>query len=164
MGIGGAYAGSGLQIGDLAVASAEHDAELGVVTPDGWQGAERIGIPVVERDGVSYFNQFPVDAALSKRVAGAVGAARGPFLSVQSCSGTADLGARRAARVAGALCENMEGAAAAQVCLRHGGIPFVELRAISNHVEDRDTSRWDLPGACRRAQDAARIALKELTC
>lgn len=162
VGVGGAYAGSGLHVGDLAVAASENDGDLGVVTPDGWHGADLIGLPVVERDGCDpFFNRFPVDETRSKAATDSVDGAYGPFVSVQTCSGTAALGAERERRVPGAIVENMEGAAAAQVCLQHD-VPFVELRAISNLVEDRDTSRWDLPGASRRAQEAALRVLPEI--
>jgi len=39
--------------------------------------------------------------------------------------------------------ENMEGAAVFYVCL-HKNIPFLELRSISNYVEERDKSHWDI--------------------
>ena len=48
----------------------------------------------------------------------------------------------------------MEGAAAAHVCALYG-VPFLELRAMSNRVEKRDREQWDLVGAVARAQEAA---------
>ena len=50
-----------------------------------------------------------------------------------------------------AVCENMEGAAVALVALRYG-IPCLEIRGISNLVEDRDMSRWDIGLAVEAAQ------------
>jgi futalosine hydrolase len=41
---------------------------------------------------------------------------------------------------------NMEGAALFYACLLHG-VPFIELRAISDLVGPRDKSSWDIPGA-----------------
>ncbi|MBT5829851.1 MAG: futalosine hydrolase, partial [Candidatus Latescibacteria bacterium] len=52
-----------------------------------------------------------------------------------------------------AICENMEGAAAAQLCLLYN-VPFLELRAISNQVEDRNRDAWDIPLALERSQTA----------
>jgi len=40
--------------------------------------------------------------------------------------------------------ESMEGAAVFYVCL-HEKVPFLEIRAISNYVELRDTDKWDIP-------------------
>lgn len=166
-GVGGAYEGSGLGLGDLAVATTECFGDLGVVTPAGWCSAEEIGIPVAEAGGESRYNEYPLDAQLGRVAAAALEermearVAHGPFVTVQACSGTAALGRERAARTPGALCESMEGAAAAQICWIHG-VPLVEVRAISNRVEDRDTESWDLPLAGRLAQEAAQVLVEAL--
>lgn len=165
-GVGGAYPGAGLGIGDVALASAENYGDLGVRTPDGWQSAELIGIPVLQQER-PLFNHFPLDpdlvacaeAALCGGLKG-VRLCRGPFVTVQECSGLASLGAERAARFSG-VCENMEGAAAAHLC-RLYQIPFIEVRGISNLVEDRRREGWDLPLACCRAQEAALRLIEEL--
>ncbi len=73
-------------------------------------------------------------------------------MTVQECSGTLALGGERARRFS-AVCENMEGAAAAHVCLLYG-VRFIELRGISNRVEDRRTEDWDLPLAAAKSQAA----------
>ena len=44
--------------------------------------------------------------------------------------------------------ETMEGAAFFDVCLRRG-VPFAEIRAVSNRVGEEDRSRWDIPLALR---------------
>jgi futalosine hydrolase len=48
----------------------------------------------------------------------------------------------------------MEGAAAAHVCALYD-LPFLELRGISNLVEDRDREKWRLAEAAEAAQAAA---------
>ena len=58
IGVGGAYLSSGLGAGDLAIATEENYGDLGVLTPDGWQPADVIGIPVLQKDR-DYFNRFP---------------------------------------------------------------------------------------------------------
>ena len=55
--------------------------------------------------------------------------------------------------------ETMEGAAFFETCLRYG-IPFAEIRAVSNRVGEEDRSRWDIPLALRNLQDA----LQPLSC
>lgn len=161
-GVGGAYPAAGLGIGDVALASEENYGDLGVRTPAGWQSAELIGIPVLQQE-FPFFNRFPLDPAQVARAArilldgswegGRPALRSGPFVTVQECSGLASLGEERAVRFA-AVCENMEGAAAAHLC-RLYRIPFLEVRGISNLVEDRRREGWNLPLACRRAQEAA---------
>ena len=49
--------------------------------------------------------------------------------------------------------ESMEGAAFFETCLRHG-LPFAELRAVSNAVGERDHARWDIALALRNLEAA----------
>jgi futalosine hydrolase len=155
VGCGGAFHGSGLAVGDLAIAASESFADEGVLTPEGWHGLELIGIPVCELEGERLFNTIPLPAAPAAdalRLARTIGinAALGPFLTVSTCSGTSRRGEELLRRFPG-ICENMEGAALAQVALRYG-VPLLEVRGISNLVEDRDLARWDLKAAVSRAQ------------
>ena len=86
VGVGGAYPESGASVGDLALASEEYYGDLGVRTPDGWQGGELIGIPVLEK-GRSYYNCFPTDEQWVQRAAAALPEAYiGPFVTVQECT------------------------------------------------------------------------------
>jgi futalosine hydrolase len=154
-GCAGAYRESGLAVGDLTMATVELFGDEGVVTPDGWNSMELIGIPAVERNGERYFNAFPLTRwAMDKAdyVAGAAGLTlhRGPFVTVSTSSGTAERGEELFRRFGG-ICENMEGAAAAQVALLYG-VDCLEVRGVSNLVEDRDLARWDIPRAVERAQ------------
>ena len=55
----------------------------------------------------------------------------------------------------------MEGAAAARVCAEHD-VPLIEIRAVSNMVENRDPKKWKLSEACNRAGEAAALLLEEL--
>jgi futalosine hydrolase len=48
--------------------------------------------------------------------------------------------------------ESMEVAAVFYVCLFEK-IPFLEIRAISNYVELRDTEKWDIPGTLENLTD-----------
>lgn len=168
VGVGGAYAGSRLNVGDLAVATEENDGELGILAPGGWLSADRIGIPVLSRNR-NHYNTFPLDLVVARRAetlirkvrADAAPAVRsGPFVTVQQCSGIAARGNELAARF-NAICENMEGAAAAHVCALYD-VTFIELRGISNLVEDRNTAAWKLPLASENAQRAARVLIENL--
>lgn len=151
----GAYPGSGLAVGDIVVATSETYGDEGIETPDGWRSLEMIGIPALKYGGVSYFNTFPLSQEMidyAESVAAQMGRrlCAGPFVTVSACSGTRARGVELARRH-GAVCESMEGAAAAHVALSHG-IPFLEVRGVSNFVEDRDLSRWDIDGAVAQAQ------------
>jgi futalosine hydrolase len=154
-GCGGAFPGSGLSLGDLAIASSETFADEGVETPAGWRGLELIGIPVLEAGGARLFNSIPMpqhlalDALSCAREAGR-NAEAGPFLTVSTCSGTKRQGEELLLRFPG-ICENMEGAALAQVALIYG-VPLLEVRGISNFVEDRNLARWDLKRAVGEVQ------------
>lgn len=162
VGVGGAYPESGARVGDLALASEEYYGDLGVRTPTGWQDSELMGIPVLEK-GRSYFNRFPTDEQWVQRAAAALPEAYiGPFVTVQECAGTDELGVERGRRF-GALCENMEGAAAAHLCTLYE-VPFAELRAMSNIVEQRTPEQWDLPQAAARAQAAVQQLLEGGLC
>lgn len=70
---------------------------------------------------------------------------RGVSLTVAGVSGTSER-ARELERRYGALVENMEGFAVAYACARQG-LPFVEIRAISNLVGSREPEHRDFPGA-----------------
>jgi futalosine hydrolase len=162
-GIGGAYPSAGLGRGDIAVAEREVYADSGVLMGDGLHGMEETGIALVTKGRRKFFNEFPLEGKLARRAlraASLVAEARtGVFLTVAQATGT--LGrARQLERRYGALCENMEGAAVAQVCALYG-LPLVEMRGISNVVEDRDTGKWDRPLAALNCQRAVTRLLEE---
>ncbi|HDK44110.1 MAG TPA: futalosine hydrolase [Desulfobacteraceae bacterium] len=84
----------------------------------------------------------------------------GTFVTVNCASGTARRGVMLAAAHRG-LCENMEGAAVARVC-EEFNLPCLELRCISNMVEDRDPGRWQLAKACVRAAEVTAALVRRL--
>ena len=84
----------------------------------------------------------------------------GTFVTVNGASGTRERGTHLSARY-GAICENMEGAAAARVCAAYG-LPLLEVRAISNLVEDRPGTRWAIDEACSRAAQAAALIVRSI--
>lgn len=167
IGCGGAYPDSGLAAGDLALATEEVLADEGVLTPEGFVDFAALGFPLLDHGGPVMEQRFPADpkllAAAQPLFAAAVSAAgaklaAGPLVTVSTCSGT-DQAAETMARRTGGICENMEGAAIAQIC-RLYEMPFLELRGISNRVENRNLERWDLPAGARIAQRALMAYLK----
>lgn len=161
-GCAGAYSGSGLAVGDLVVASEEVLADDGVAVADGWKDLRYMNLPSVEQGGMSCYNMLPLSRHASEKAMQladyyGVFLMRGRSATVSTCSGTARQGAELSNRW-NALIENMEGAAVAQVCLRCG-VDCLEIRGISNHVEDRNLKKWDIPRAVEAAQ---RFVLKYL--
>jgi futalosine hydrolase len=157
IGVAGAYVPAGVRVGSVLLANEEMYGDVGVITPDGWLPADAIGIPLVPATGSSpaRFNRFPFDAALvaaAERICGSLVARTGRFLTLAQCTGVRTIGDVLYSRF-GALCESMEGAAAAQVCAIHG-VPFLELRGVSNLVEDRNRAAWQLETAARGAEAA----------
>lgn len=141
LGVAGAMPGpSAPPIGGLVLATASVLADDGLATPDGFVTQAELGFPPSDLPGM----EFPGDPALL-RALGAAGIASARIATVSTCSGTDALAAEIARRT-GAAAEAMEGAAAALVA-RRLGVPFAEVRAISNTTGDRQSQRWDLHAA-----------------
>jgi len=154
-GCAGAYLESGLSIGDLVVASEECLGDEGVLTSSGWQDLRFMSIPSLVRGNRLYHNTIPLSKHAAEKAMQladnyGVNLTRGGFITLSTCSGTRQRGDDLARRFHG-ICENMEGAAVAQVCLRYG-IDCLEIRGISNHVDERDMKTWDIPRAVEAAQ------------
>jgi futalosine hydrolase len=58
--------------------------------------------------------------------------------------------------------ESMEGAAFHYVCLNEG-IPFIQLRSISNRIGERDKSQWQLHKAIENLQNTLIILINKLS-
>lgn len=154
-GCAGAYNGSGLSIGNLVVASEEVLADEGVVVAEGWNDLRFMNLPSVTQGGYTCFNILPLSRHASEKAMQladyyGVSLKRGRSATVSTCSGTHQIGAELSLRW-NSLIENMEGAAVAQVCLRCG-IDCLEIRGISNLVEERDLKTWNIPRAVEAAQ------------
>ena len=161
-GVAGAYVqqtpGSAGNAGllDLCLAERESLGDFGICYADRIDAFdEQLGGPV----------SLPLDQSLLSRAETILtrrGQAfrRGNFVTVSAASATQARGQMLAARFGG-LCENMEGAAVARVCAEFS-LPVLELRVVSNLVEDRDVSRWRLAAACQRAAEAAALLVREL--
>lgn len=164
-GCAGAYDRSGLAVGDLAVATSELFADLGATTPAGWLSLEQMGLPLLEREGERLFNDVPMcrqaaESALERAAREGIPLQPGRFLTVSACSGTRLRGAELQDRFGG-ICENMEGAAVALVAARYGR-DCMEVRGISNLVEDRDLSGWDIPLAVANAARFIELLIRGL--
>ena len=130
--------------GTVVIAARIVHADLGIETPDGF---EPIGTPALD---------VPPDvvADLAARTGGVVG----PVLTVSTVTGTAATTAALRARYPDAVAEAMEGFGVATAAAQHG-VPFAEVRAISNLVGPRDRPSWRIPEALA----ALGAAFKEIT-
>jgi futalosine hydrolase len=155
MGIGGAYPGSGLGIEDIAVAEKEVYADLGVPTNEGHLSIKKTGIPLMRKGGKTYYNEFLLEKNLlrqSRKALSTLNPKTGVFLTVSRITVTRKK-ALQLRETYNAICENMEGAAVAHICTRYG-IPMIEIRGISNIVDDRNPEKWRKEAAAVKCQKA----------
>lgn len=159
-GCGGAYPSSGLGLGDLALADLEIFGDEGVETNDGFKTLVEMELAMRQTGDGPMFNAWPVDNALTEwaepllqqQLAQHAQLRKGPFVTVSCCTGTTEQAIDRSARTR-VICENMEGAAVALACHQFA-TPLLELRGISNLVEERDSERWNLAAGMVAAQKA----------
>jgi len=161
IGIAGAYQSSGLDVGDVAVATEEIYGDEGVISDRGWEDLRKIGMPLVCSGSKKYYNEFPVyriemngDGVKTKPF----NVRAGSFVTVSAVSGTLAR-AEELAKKFKALCENMEGAAVAHVCSTYN-IPFSEIRGISNIAGIRDKRKWKVKEAAENSQEAVLEAIR----
>lgn len=134
-GVAGAFPGAGLKVGDVCLVTRETLADEGLVTDGGFEDLAVLKLA----DRI----EWSADEVWTKRVAallGEVPQVRGT--TVSTISGTDALAEAYAQRVRPAV-ETMEGAAVARVC-ESFGVPWVQVRSISNRVGDRARGGWDL--------------------
>lgn len=159
-GIAGAYLypnGSGAGMLDICLAEEEILGDLGICHQDRIEhfSAPELGV----KDHFSLDNRLleKADFFLEQKK---IPHKKGRFVTVSCVSGTRRRGDILAGRFHG-LCENMEGAAVARVCTAFN-LPCLELRCISNYVEDRNTKRWKIKEACSLAGETAALVAEHL--
>lgn len=153
-------------VGDLVFATEEIYSDTGSSSPAGWISAGELGLPIARVDGIESGERFPLDLGLVRAAVDVIdriddgdwpderpAVFTGPCVTSSRVTGVRSEG-ESVARRWGALAESMEGAAAAHVCGLHG-VPFLEVRGISNLVVDRDRASWDVTRAVEVAGRAA---------
>jgi len=156
-GCGGSYPGSDLKIGDLALATSEYLGDLGVALSEEFIPLEQLDLPQYPQLAPITQQSFPLDPDLLNRAQKILpDATCGAFVTVNCCSGNPDLSMELQQR-SGGICENMEGAAVAQVCAEFD-IPLLELRGISNPTGTHDPQQWDIV----RGAEAVQAGLLQL--
>jgi len=166
-GVGGAYPSSGAKLGDIALAKEEVAGDEGVLTLDGFKDPEYIGIPLLKTATSAIYNTYPATESYLKHAHKTLVSRQqaddrivhiGTFVTLSTCSGTTARAREMESRYHG-LCENMEGAAAAHVAGLYE-VPWLEVRGISNIVEDRDLRKWNIPEASLAVQQAIRFIIE----
>ncbi|GAB3647817.1 futalosine hydrolase [Glycomyces tarimensis] len=140
-GICGAFVGRA-RIGDVLIATDSVAAELGVALPWRFQPIDEIGF------GTS---RIGCNTVLSVAIEGV----RGEILTLASITGSDGLAANLAHRYPDAVGEAMEGFGVATAA-QQAGLPFAEIRAVSNYIGDRDVANWDWASALKALTDAIR--------
>ena len=165
VGCGGGFASAGVSVGDVAVATEEIDAHMGIEDYKQKEGLLPLPFPLMERRGRAFTHRFPLSQGLADEVIAAIKAPRpfthhkGPFISASTITAT-DERAQGLYALYGTVMESMEGAAAAHIAI-HYDTPFVEIRGASNLVGRRDKGAWDLPVAFRNSCACALAFLRQ---
>jgi futalosine hydrolase len=143
VGVAGAF-NRNLPLGELVIVQEELLGDLGVEDNGRYTDIFDLGLmnaaekPFVNKKLINTFQDFPLKLTL-------------PFvssLSVNTVTGNAETVKFREERYTCDI-ENMEGAAFHYVCLKKK-LPFLQVRSISNYVEARDKSKWEMKEAIEK--------------
>ncbi len=157
-GIGGAYVHSFLSVGMVVAASGDVDLDAGFRDAEGWQGMEALGFALLEAsDGTPTYNEIPTDARITDALAAPLHVPPARFGTSDTVTAEFDTSEGLQERFDLAI-ESMEGSAAAQVCAALG-VPFGEIRGVSNIVGERNKGAWNIPYAVREVGSALLGAL-----
>ena len=144
-GIAGGFPGRAA-VGATVLGTRSIAADLGAETPDGFLAVEELGF------GSSVLGCDPVLVeALRAALPGAVA---GEVLTLSTVTGTAETSRALAARFPQAVAEAMEGYGVATAAAG-AGLPFAEVRTISNPIGPRDRAAWRLAEAFAALRAAA---------
>lgn len=155
-GVAGAYAGSGAGLLDICLAESEVLGDFGICH------AESIAPLDGQLAGRAVFPLDPQYVAQAWEILGKhdCRCKKGVFVTVNGATATARRGAVLHAAHNG-LCENMEGGAVARVC-EEFAVPCLEVRCVSNLVEDRNLANWQLAAAVQKCGQAVSLLADHL--
>ncbi|MFH1834068.1 MAG: futalosine hydrolase [bacterium] len=155
--------GAGAEVGDIVLATEEIYSDTGSSSPAGWLSVDDLGLPLARVTGGESGGRFVLDARLIRAARAAIEdiswpeprpkVVTGPCVTSSRVTGLSAEGEEVVGRWR-AVAESMEGAAAAHTCALYG-VPFLEIRGISNLVVDRDRASWEVDRAVRVAVQAA---------
>lgn len=144
-GIAGAFPGRA-ELAATILGARSIAADLGAESPEGFLPIDTLGFGT---------NTQPADPALLKTLQNALPhALTGDILTLTTVTGTAETTKKLAGAHPEALAEAMEGHGVATAAAQ-AGVPFAELRTISNLIGPRDRKSWRLPEALAALAKAA---------
>ncbi|WP_433128718.1 futalosine hydrolase [Micromonospora sp. CA-240977] len=150
-GVAGGFTGRA-EVGDTVLGTASIAADLGAESPDGFIPVDELGMPLALLGAGSVVR---ADQVLLAALRAALPAATaGPVLTVSTVTGTAASTEELRRRHPEAVAEAMEGYGVA-VAAAQAGVPFAELRTISNPIGPRDRDAWRLREALTALTAAA---------
>ena len=147
VGIAGGFALSDIAVLDCCLATSETIGDLGICFDS--------HIDTLDSALITMGNIFPCKNRSYQQLSTWLDQAHhpfyaGPFLSVNSVSGSFHRG--EMVNRNACICENMEGAAVARVCLGLN-LDWLEFRVVSNLVENRNIANWQINPAIRKYSD-----------
>jgi futalosine hydrolase len=142
-----------VEVGATVLATRSVAADLGAESPDGLIPLEDLGLPVDQLGAAR--TSVAADPALLAWLRRILPYAQvGAVLTASTVTGTAETAKALAVRHPDALVEAMEGYGVA--CAAAGaGLPFAELRTVSNAIGPRDRAAWRLREAFEALTAAA---------
>ncbi|MDL1963246.1 MAG: futalosine hydrolase [Deltaproteobacteria bacterium] len=156
-GCAGAFRESGLNIGDIGIATEEIDIQLGIETEDSSLPLNELPFSIIKSSNVDSKNRYSLDIELVNQAleiltkvfeGKSVQVVKGSFVTVSTITST-DSRAKDIYKQFSPCMECMEGAGAAHLAI-HYDIPFLEIRSASNFVGKRDRNSWNLSLAFER--------------
>jgi len=147
LGVGGSFDTNALPLGSVAVANLEIWPEYGLRTEAGVD-ASTFDFPLLSTPAGPVRQSIALDPDKAAHALGLTLPALWPRVTSLTVAGVSadEATAKAHHRHHGAALENMEGFALALACL-DAGLPFLEVRSVSNAVGTRDKSGWNLPDA-----------------
>ncbi len=150
LGIGGSFDLRDIPLGEWVVANGEIWPEIGLRHLE-CVHAKALGFPLGEVDGETIWDRLNIDPEENARSMGVIlppSLEQASFITVAGVTSTLER-ALFLQTVYRCGVENMEGFPLALACATHG-IPFLEIRAISNEVGPKEPSTWRLDLAFER--------------
>lgn len=144
-----------LQLGDVRLVATERLADLGVEDAEG-QFTDLFELGFEDRDRAPFSGGKMINPGKAAYLPAVNG------ITVNKAHGSEASIAALREKYPDAQLESMEGAAFFYACLKTG-VPFAEIRSISNYVEPRNRETWDLPLAISNLNEVIRQVLTAMT-